>query len=142
MRHLRHRLSVRRNEPTPGGRRAGFLEIDVLAGLVIVGALAMALAAVLGRQHRAVQKLADTRAAMQVAESVLTDLQSGRSGPAPSAAPDTSVEVRPAVPADSGERAGKWVEVVVSVRAGHASLVGALPASGAVTPAPKRGDGR
>jgi hypothetical protein len=121
--------------------------MDVLAGLVIVGALTMALAGVLGRQHRAVQKLADTRAAMQVAETVLTDLQSRRGGPGPGpgAAADTSVDVRPAVaadPADSGARAGKWVEVVVTVRAGRASLVGAVPASAAVTPAPNPGDAR
>jgi Tfp pilus assembly protein PilX len=99
-------------------RRRGFLELDILAGLVIVGALTLALAAVLGRQHRAVQKLADTRAATQLAESVLTELQAGRAQPKPGGEADVSVEVRPA---------GDWVEVDVTVRGARATLVGPAP---------------
>lgn len=100
-----------------------------MAGLVIVAALALALAAVLGRQHRAVQKLADTRAAMQLAESVLTDLQAGRTREKTSDEGDVSVELKPAETAASGApaTAGAWVEVVVRVRGGRASLVGPAP---------------
>jgi type II secretory pathway pseudopilin PulG len=112
----------------PGAGRGGFFEIDILAGLVIVGALALALAAVLGRQHRAVQKLADARAATQLAESVLTDLQAGRGGERP-AEDDVSVEVKPVgdAAAAAGARAGAWAEVVVRVRGARASLVGPVP---------------
>jgi hypothetical protein len=132
--HSRARLRV---------RRAGFLELDILAGLFIVAALTLSLAAVLGRQHRAVQKLADSRAAMQVAETVLTDLQAGRAGPggAPQpggGGPDTSVEVRPAGDGANAANAadahsGTWVEVVVTVRGGHASLVGPVPSAAAAS---------
>ena len=137
---------ARRGPPVRRARmgRAGFFEIDVLAGLFIVAALTMALAAVLGRQHRAVQKLADTRAAMQVAETVLTDLQAGRPGPGSGRGDDTSVEVRPleeggapgAAAGPGVAHTGKWVEVVVSVRGGRASLVGAVPQSAAATTTP------
>jgi len=141
--HFHASLDARRGPPVRRARmgRAGFFEIDVLAGLFIVAALTMALAAVLGRQHRAVQKLADTRAAMQVAETVLTDLQAGRPGPGSGRGDDTSVEVRPleeggapgAAAGPGVAHTGKWVEVVVSVRGGRASLVGSVPQSAAAT---------
>jgi hypothetical protein len=101
---------------------------DVMAALVIVGTLALALAAVLGRHHRAAQKLADTRAAALVAEAVLADLQAGKPAPAGAtpADPDVTVRVRPAAGAGADSKM-TWVEVVVAVRAGRASLVGAVP---------------
>src|SRR5215217_7114318 len=43
-------------------RSRGYMMFDVTAALVIVGVLALALAVTMGRQHRAAQKLADTRA--------------------------------------------------------------------------------
>ena len=113
-----------------GRGRNAFLEIDVLAGLIIVAALTLALAAVLGRQHRAVQKLADARAAAQVAEAVLADLQAGR---APAhvedrSDPDVSIDVRPAGDADGADASSRtWVEIVVTARGGRASLVGLVP---------------
>jgi hypothetical protein len=95
---------------------------------------------VLGRQHRAVQKLADSRAAMQVAETVLTDLQAGRGGSKPGGGgSDTSVEVRPAGDGAAANAAdpqsGTWVEVVVTVRGGRASLVGPVPSAAAASAA-------
>ena len=117
--------------PLDKGRRRAFLEIDVLAGLVIVGALTLALGAVLGRQHRAVQKLADNRAAMHLAEAVLTDLQAGRGRSQTGADPDVTVTLRRVdrVGDQPGVAAGPdaWVEVVASVRGGRASLLGAVP---------------
>ena len=113
--------------------RRGVIELDILAGLVIVGALTVALAAVLGRQHRAVQKLADSRAAMQLAEMALTDLQAGKPAAPANVEPDTAVEVSPLEvgPLDgaspAGVAPGVWVEVTARVRAGRASLVGLVP---------------
>lgn len=121
--------------------RRGVIEIDVVAGLVIVGALTLALAAVVGRQHRAAQKLADTRAAVQLAETVLTDMQAGAKTPAAAPDPDVMVEVLPAALTAPGTAAGvartggsaaeatrdSWVEVVVTVRKGSARLVGPVP---------------
>ena len=106
--------------------------LDVTAALVIVGALAFALAATMGRQHRAAQKLADTRAAGQVAETVLSDLQAGKPGPAGGAAasnPDVKIEIRPAAGGPPGAKT-TWVEVVVAIRGGRAALIGAVPEGG------------
>ena len=112
--------------------RRGLLEIEILAGLVLVAALAAALTAVLGRQHRAALKLADTRAAAQVAEAVLADLQSGRAVRSVSDVPDATLEIRPAGDepagaAGAGEVPERWVEVAVSIRRGRAALVGLVP---------------
>jgi type II secretory pathway pseudopilin PulG len=106
--------------------------LDALAALAIVGALALALAATMGRQHRAAQKLADTRAAVQVAETVLADLQAGKPAPADQSSagdPDVKVEIRPAAGGRPGSKTS-WVEVVVAIRGGRASLVGAVPEGG------------
>ena len=127
------------NTRRPNTRRSrGFFEIDVLIGLIIVAALTVALAAVLGRQHRAVQKLADARAAAAAAEAVLTDLQSGKPATSFQGEPDVSVKIRSlpaeadAPPAEAdAPPAGAWVEVAVTVRAGRATLVGLVPGSAA-----------
>jgi type II secretory pathway pseudopilin PulG len=112
----------------PPMRRRGIIEIEILIGLIILGALVLALGAVLGRQHRAAQKLADTRAAAQVAETVLTDLQAGRDDRRFAGDPDVAVQLRPADEKPAGEAPrDKWVEVVVTVRGGRAALVGLVP---------------
>ena len=112
----------------------GYMLIDVTGALVIVAALAVSLAVGLGRQHRMAQKMADTRAALAVAEAVLADLQAGRLSRRAQfeAEPDVKVDVRPA----AGGRPGAtddWVEVAVTVRAGRAELAGAVP-EGSSTP--------
>ena len=111
------------------------MAIDATAALVIVGALALSMAVALGRHHRAAQKLADTRAALQVAEAVLTDLQAGKESPqrAFEADPEVKVELRPAADgarAPDGAADARWTEVVVTVRAARASLVGPVPGRG------------
>ena len=110
----------------------GYMVIDVTAALVIIGALALALAVTMGRQHRAAQKLADTRAAVQMAETVLADLQAGKPAPAAPLStgdPDMKVEIRPAAGGRPGSKTS-WVEVVVAIRGGRASLIGAVPEGG------------
>ena len=110
-----------------GGRR-GYMLIDVMGALMIVAALAVSLAVGLGRQHRMAQKMADTRAALAVAEAVLADLQAGKpSRQAQLAADaDVKVQVRPAAGGRPGAKT-EWVEVEVTVRAGRAALTGAVP---------------
>jgi len=116
-----------------GGRR-GYMLIDVMGALMIVAALAVALGVGLGRQHRMAQKMADTRAALAVAEMVLADLQAGKpSRQAQLAAdPDVKVQVRAAAEGRPGTKT-QWVEVSVIVRAGRAALTGAVP-GGSVAP--------
>ena len=111
----------------------GYIVIDVVAALVVVGSLAAALATSRGRYHSAAQKSAATRAALQIAERVLTDLQAGR----PSALrplepdPDVRIETRPVAAESPAPAPGqRWAEVVVSVRGGRASLVGVVPEGG------------
>jgi hypothetical protein len=128
--------------------RRGFFEIEILGGLVLVAALAFALTAVLGRQHRAALKLADTRAAAQTAEAVLTDLQAGRAVRLPGRDAEALVDVHPAnespeagagngvaIGAPAAGVPGKWVEVVISIRGGRATLVGLVPSNATLPPA-------
>ena len=115
---------MRRSVTHSVGRR-GFFELDVVAGLAILAALTLALAAVLGRQHRASEKLADTRAAVQVAEAALADLRAGKAvRPAPDE--DTGVELSE----EGAAGADRWVRVTVTVRGGRASLAGLVPKAG------------
>ena len=108
--------------------RRGFLELDLIAGIAILAALTLALAAVLGRQHRATEKLADTRAAAQVAEAALADLRAGKPPQTAGGDDDTSVEVR----SEGSAGQDKWVRVSVTVRGGRASVVGLVPADAAL----------
>src|SRR5688500_10364847 len=72
-------------------RRAWVL-IDAAIGLGLVSVMMVAMAHVVGRQQRFARAMAESRAATRVAESALTELQTGRFAPDGAAA--GGVEIR------------------------------------------------
>ena len=105
-------------------RCAGFFLLDVVTGIVVAMVILVALTVSVQRYRHASRRLADQRAAVQLAERVLTDLQAGQQ---PAAAPEgfkTQVQDLPERPATSGIR---WVEVRVEGSAVSFSLVGLIP---------------
>ena len=66
---------------SPRPKRA-FMGADVLIGLAIVITLMATLAVAVTRQTRAARQLAESRAAVRLAEATITALQSGQPAPA------------------------------------------------------------
>jgi type II secretory pathway pseudopilin PulG len=90
--------------------------VDVITGLLILVVLTALFATALARQTRGAQRLAESRAAMRLAERTLTALQSGQPPPAPPAAPadeGSAIEIAPLGPAD-GAPGRAWVRVTVT----------------------------
>jgi type II secretory pathway pseudopilin PulG len=98
--------------------------MDVIGGLILVAMLATVLAIAMNRQNRAQQKLADSRAAVRIAERVLADLQT--SGKTAAADDDTRITIHRAEGA-ADARGLAWAEVHVAFRDQQASLVGLVP---------------
>jgi len=98
---------------------------DAMIGLTIVGIIATIVAAAIGSEHAAEQRLADFRAANRTAERVLLNLQREQGTPRVQGA---VIEIR-ALPGDSP--AGfTWAQVDAAVNGRHAALVGLVPLSG------------
>jgi len=107
-----------------GAHRRGFMLMDVIGGLILVATLATVLAIAMNRQNRAQQKLADSRAAVRIAERVLADLQT--SGKTAADDDDTRITIHRAEGA-ADARGLAWAEVRVAFRDQQASLVGLVP---------------
>jgi hypothetical protein len=93
----------------------------------------------LARQTRVSQRLAESRAAQRLAESVLLDLQCGRSAQLPQGTAEPRVDVQ-ALDGASGVGTSRWVRVEVTYDGRRASLIGLVP-TGATTQ-PEEGGGR
>src|SRR2546423_1357088 len=108
-------------------RRRGLFAMDAMVGLALVVMLSMLLAVAATRRDRAQRKLADSRAAVRMAEQVLISLQSGQAGP--TASPTDAISI---LPVQSGVLNGelRWVEVRVTHNGQTASLIGAVPKGG------------
>jgi len=104
--------------------RRGFMVMDVVGGLILVSILAGVLAVAMNQQNRAEQKLADSRAAVRIAERTLAELH--LSANTPNADDETRIAVRPVQEA-KGIGDLVWVEVQVAYRGEHAELVGLIP---------------
>jgi hypothetical protein len=76
--------------------RGGWILLDLITALIILLAVMATLTAALARQQRNERKLADTRAAMRLAEETATALQWGQVPPAPPEG--ESVEIVPLQP--------------------------------------------
>ena len=100
-----------------------FFTTDALVGLIVVAALAAALAVAAGRQRRAITRLADSRAAVHLAERAIASLQTARPVPEPSA--DERIDVAP-LPGDAPP-GQQWVRVTATVRERSFELVGVVP---------------
>jgi type II secretory pathway pseudopilin PulG len=117
---------------SPRQRRAGgFVFVDLLVGLGLIGLVLVAMFSTLGLQKRAAQKLSDTRTAARVAEDSLAAWRAGRISEPPA---DASVEV---VPLDEPAPANcRWVRATARVGRGTAALVGLIPSEAKL---PERG---
>jgi hypothetical protein len=99
--------------------------LDTLLGMGLVVAMLMLLAVDVTQQRRATMRLAQRRAAVNLAERALTDLQAGRPAPAAEDGMTLSVVDLP-IPRGPGYASGRWVEVRVTGPAGTQSLIGLI----------------
>ena len=100
-----------------------FMMADVLTGLAIVASLAIVLAVAVGRERAAEQKLADSRAAIRVAERAMLSLQRRQELPK---IDGVALTVRKA--ARGIAPAGyQWITIDSVVRGRHATLCGLAP---------------
>jgi Tfp pilus assembly protein PilX len=100
----------------------GFVFMDVLVGMLLVGMLGAMLGAAAAMEQRSIKHLDDTRAAYRMAEMALLSMSSGQSIPA-----GQSLHVRKLQ--NSAQVNGmNWVEVQASVHGCTSSLVGLVPA--------------
>jgi hypothetical protein len=101
----------------------------------VVAGLAAVLAVMLNRQNLAEQKLADSRAAVRLAERLLTELQTS----APSTASpneETRISIRPC-DGQANVSGSAWVEVQITFRGQSTHLIGLVPQEAA--PVERRG---
>jgi len=96
--------------------RRGFILMDTLIALFVIGATTAMLLGAVTMNHRGAQRLAEQRQAMRLAERVLTELQTGSE-------PATNV-ARIVVLDDAAPQGYRWVRVEVPYRRGDVALVG------------------
>lgn len=103
-----------------------FMTADVLIALVVVGILSSAVAVAVTRQGRASKQLAQTRAAMRLAEATMLSMQTGAARPA---APE-GVKITIELATGGGElpKGCGWAVVRVNGPAQHAELTGIVRA--------------
>jgi hypothetical protein len=96
---------------------------DAVAGLALVGVLALTIIIAVRSQHMASDRLSDSRGATWAAEQALAEMQSGRP-----AGKDVRVE---RVQADSPPEGFAWVRVHAERRGRRAELIGLVPKASA-----------
>jgi hypothetical protein len=98
--------------------------LDVIIAIILLGALLSVLGVSANLRNRAAGRMASQRAAMQVAEKALADLQRGATT-APADTGDSVVVHR------TGQRIGamEWVQVSATHDGRHAALSGLAPAT-------------
>ncbi len=116
-----------------GKDRGGYVLADAVMALAIVLILLTVLTVAVSRQRRGSERLADSRAAIRLAEATITALQTGA---APPAAPEgMAVQVRPtsAQPGAAVPSGCAWVDVQVTYGNGRrtSSLAGLVRADAA-----------
>ena len=128
-RHLRTRTRTRRS----GG---GYVLIDAIMALAIVLILLGVLTVAVARQRRGSERLADSRAAIRLAEETITALQTGAAAPTPPEGIKVQVRATPAPDKLEAPSGSTWVDVEVMYQNGRSSslsgLVRADAAKGAV----------
>jgi type II secretory pathway pseudopilin PulG len=109
---------------TASAAQRGFMLLDAIIGIILLGSLLTVLAVNANLRNRAAVRMASQRAAMQTAEKALADLQRGATT-APADAADR-ISVR-----RTGQRIGamEWVQVTAFHDGRQASLSGLAPAT-------------
>ena len=101
-------------------QRPGWVFIDILMSLILIGLLATMLAAGANWHHRALTHLAESRAAFRLAESALISLQAAQ--PIDSSKfTCRQLSPSPDLPAMT------WVQVTATVNGRSATLTGLVP---------------
>jgi hypothetical protein len=103
-------------------RRRGWVFVDVVMGLILLGLSGTMLVVAANWHYRLLKHLADSRAATRLAESELISLQAGEPV-------DQGKFAVHQLPTASGSPGMQWVEVSATVDGRGASLVGLVPAS-------------
>ena len=111
--------------------RTGYMAADAIMALAIAAILLTVLTVAVARQRRGSERLADSRAAVRLAEETITALQAGAAPPA--APPGTTVQVRPlTTPHELNPPPGStWVEVTVTFNGRTSHLAGLVRADAA-----------
>ena len=113
-------------------RSSGWILLDLITGLIILLVLLTTLTAALSRHHRGEQQLADTRAAVRLAEQTATALQMGYTPPTPPEG--ESIEIVPLPPSSPANEPKSpvghaWVRIRVTNRGRAATLVALTPST-------------
>ena len=106
-------------------RARGFMGADVLIGLAVVITLMATLAVAVTRQTRAAKQLAESRAAVRLAEATITALQSGQ--PAPTVPVGAKLTVRRVEDVEAPPGAA-WANVSVTFSGRTRELTGLVRA--------------
>ena len=111
--------------------RGGYIATDAIMALAIVLIMLGVLTTAVTRQRRGADRLAESRAAVRLAEDTLTAMQSGAARP--DAPEGTTVTVRPTEvqPALAAPAGNAWVDVTVSHNGRSTMLSGIVRADAA-----------
>ena len=126
MQYLPRRRRRRRQD------RYGYIATDAIIALAVVLMLLAVLTIAASRQRRGSDRLADSRAAIRLAEETITALQTGATPP--TAPGGMAVQVRatpPAQPALEAPPGSTWVDVLVSYNGRSSTLSGLVRADAA-----------
>jgi type II secretory pathway pseudopilin PulG len=126
MQYLPRRRRRRRQD------RYGYIATDAIIALAIVLMLLAVLTIAASRQRRGSDRLADSRAAIRLAEETITALQTGATPP--TAPGGMTVQIRatpPAQPALEAPSGSTWVDVLVSYNGRSSTLSGLVRADAA-----------
>lgn len=110
-----------RRAPQNPHRNAGYIAADAIIALAIVLLLLSLLSVSVARQRRGSERLADSRAAIRLAEETVTALQTGATPPPPPQGITVQVKPTEAKPQLEAPAGSTWVEVVVSYGTGRSS---------------------
>jgi hypothetical protein len=108
------------NECSPQHR--GFFTAEAIIGLALLAMIMILLAVALGREQKVMNRLADSRAALRLAEETLTALQSK------TAAPQAGVRVMK-LDAPCDAPGCSWAKVQATVNGRSATLIGVVPSA-------------
>lgn len=103
---------------------SGFVFLDIMFGLGLLGLITFVIVAGVGRQQRAAQKLSDTRAATRLAEDALVALRAGAAAPA-----EEGVQLMRL--ADAAPEGFVWARAEARSGTAQAQVVGLVPISAA-----------
>jgi type II secretory pathway pseudopilin PulG len=112
--------------------RKGYIATDAIIALAIVLMLLAVLSVSASRQRRGSERLADSRAAIRLAEETITALQTGATPPRAPQGMTVQVRATPAQqPPLETPNGSTWVDVLVSYNGRSSSLSGLVRADAA-----------